>query len=37
MDKYKHWEGYSTIPNDGKVIDYSTYIKKIDDFTDEEN
>lgn len=37
MDKYKHWEGYSTIPNDGKVIDYSTYIKKFDDFTDEEN
>lgn len=37
MDKYKHWEGYSTIPNDGKVIDYSPYIKKFDDFTDEEN
>jgi hypothetical protein len=37
VDKYKHWEGYSTIPNDGKVIDYSPYIKKFDDFTDEEN
>lgn len=37
MDKYKHWEGYSTIPNDGKVIDYSPYIKKFDDFTDEKN
>lgn len=37
MDKYKHWEGYSTIPNDGKVIDYSPYIKKFEDFTDEEN
>lgn len=37
MDKYKHWEGYSTIPNDGKVIDYSPYIKKFDDFTDEES
>lgn len=32
VDKYKHWEGYSTIPNDGKVIDYSPYIKKFDDF-----
>ena len=30
MDKYKHWEGYSTIPNDGKIIDYSPYIKKFD-------
>lgn len=37
MDKYKHWEGYSTIPNDDKVIDYSPYIKKFDYFTDEEN
>jgi hypothetical protein len=37
VDKYKHWEGYSTIPNDGKVIDYSPYIKKFEDFTDEEN
>jgi hypothetical protein len=34
MDKYKHWEGYSTIPNDGKIIDYSPYIRKFDDFTD---
>lgn len=37
VDKYKHFEGYSTIPNDGKIIDYSPYIKKFDDFTDEEN
>lgn len=37
MEKYKHWEGYSTIPNDGKIIDYSPYIKKFDDFTDEGN
>ena len=36
MDKYKHWEGYSTIPKDyDKIIDYSTYIKKFDDFKDE--
>lgn len=33
VDKYKHFEGYSTIPNDGKIIDYSSYIKKFDDFT----
>ena len=32
VNKYKHWEGYSTIPNDGKVIDYSPYIKKFEDF-----
>lgn len=36
MDKYKHWEGYSTIPNDGKIIDYSPYLKKFEDFTDEQ-
>jgi len=29
VSKYKHWEGYSTIPNDGKIPDYSEYIKKI--------
>lgn len=34
VDKYKHFEGYSTIPNDGKIIDYFPYIKKFDDFTD---
>lgn len=32
LDKYKHWEGYSTMPNDVKIIDYSSYIKKIEDF-----
>lgn len=32
MDKYKHWEGYSTIPNDGKIIDYFPYIKKFNNF-----
>ena len=32
MDKYKHFEGYSTIPNDGKIIDYYPYVKKFDDF-----
>jgi hypothetical protein len=32
VDKYKHFEGYSTIPNDDKIIDYSPYIKKFDDF-----
>lgn len=37
VDKYKHFEGYSTIPNDGKIIDYSPYIKKFEYFTDEEN
>lgn len=37
VDKYKHFEGYSTIPNDGKIIDYSPYIKKFDDFIDREN
>ena len=34
VDKYKHWEGYSTIPNDGKIIDYSPYIEKFEDFDD---
>ena len=37
VDKYKHFEEYSTIPNDGKIIDYSPYIKKFEYFTDEEN
>ena len=37
VDKYKHFEGYSTIPNDGKIMDYSPYIKKFEYFTDEEN
>ena len=37
VDKYKHSEEYSTIPNDGKIIDYSPYIKKFEYFTDEEN
>ena len=32
VSKYKHWEGYSTIPNDGKIPDYSEYIKKFEDF-----
>lgn len=30
LKKYKHFEGYSTIPNDSsKVIDYTPYLKKI--------
>lgn len=37
LDKYKNFEGYSTIPNDCRIIDYSPYIKKFDDFTDGEN
>lgn len=40
-DIEKDWKIYeqyvSSIPNDYKVIDYSPYIKKFDDFTDEEN
>jgi len=33
LKKYKHWEGYSTIPNDSsKVIDYSPYISNFKDF-----
>ena len=38
-EDWKIYEQYvSTIPNDyGKVIDYSPYIKKFDDFKDEEN
>lgn len=33
LKKYKHFEGYSTIPNDSsKIIDYDPYIKKFDNF-----
>jgi hypothetical protein len=33
LKKYKHFEGYSTIPNDSsKIIDYTPYLKKFDDF-----
>lgn len=36
LDKYKYWEGYSTIPKDYNIIiDYSPYIKKFEDFKDE--
>ena len=35
-EDWKIYEQYvSSIPNDGKVIDYSPYIKKFDDFKDE--
>jgi len=37
-EDWKIYEQYvSSIPNDGKVIDYSPYIKKFEDFTNEEN
>ena len=37
-EDWKTYENYTTsIPDYPKVIDYSPYIKKIDDFTDEEN
>lgn len=33
LKKYKHFEEYSTIPNDSsKIIDYTLYLKKFDDF-----
>lgn len=32
LDKYKYCEEYSTIPNDSKIIDYSPYIKKFNEF-----
>jgi hypothetical protein len=33
IKRYKHFEEYSTIPNDSsKVIDYTPYLKKFDDF-----
>lgn len=33
IKKYKHFEGYSTIPNDSsRVIDYTPYLKNFDDF-----
>ena len=33
LKKYKHYEEYSTIPNDGsKIIDYTPYLGKFDDF-----
>lgn len=32
LEKYKHFEKYSTIPNDGKIVDYSPYIKKFNKF-----
>lgn len=33
LKKYKHWEGYSTIPNDdSKIIDYTKYISNFSDF-----
>jgi hypothetical protein len=33
LKKYNHFEEYSTIPNDSsKIIDYTPYLKKFDDF-----